>query len=123
MAGVNLNRSPLLHKESVHMVFRGEEFWAEDGCIFIENRSTGDCKTILPRDFALRAAALNAEAKRCFWQDQRDSLNDAVIKMREVYFAAKEQGDCGDAEVVRRKVRERRRATIITGTSSGSLWQ
>jgi len=112
---VDFNRSPCLTKEGKHYRFRDLEMWAEEGIVVIENQKDGNIDTVFRRDIALRAAALNLEAKRAYWQEQRDELNEAVIKMHEVWKDAKQQGDPQDPEVIRQKVRERRRAVLITG--------
>jgi len=115
MPTTNLNRSPVIIKEGKHHRIGSEEVWAEDGVIVCQNQNDGEVKTLFPRDFAFRAAAINASAKRAHWQVERDFLNDQVLKMHEVFKEAKRQGDVGDPAVIKSRVRERRRAILVTG--------
>lgn len=105
----------ILNQEGKHRTFKGLEFWAENGLIFIEDRIDGDFKVITCRDFALRARSINDECKREFYASDRKELQDCVLAMYECWKEAKNQGDPEDIEVARRKYRERRKAVLITG--------
>lgn len=107
--------SPILRKEGKHHKFMDLEFWAEDGLIFIEDRRDGDFKVITCKEFAHRADAINEEAKREYYADDRHRLNDCVLAMHEVWKEAKTQGDVTDVKIAMKKHKERRRATIVTG--------
>lgn len=104
-----------LIKEGKHHTFDDLEFWAEDGLIYIEDKRVGDFHVITCRDFALRAKAINDEAKRTYYICDRHKLNDCVLKMHETYQEAKSQGDPMDVEIAIKKHKERRKAAIITG--------
>jgi hypothetical protein len=102
-----------LRKEGKHFTHDQLEFWAEDGLIFIEDRRVGDFNIVSCYDFALRARALNKEAKRAKYQVDRDNLNDWVCKMHECWKEAKTQGDPMDPEIARQKYRERRKQAAL----------
>ncbi len=108
-------KSPVLRKEGRHYSFMDLEFWAEDGLIFIEDRRDGDFKVITCKEFVNRAKAINEEAKREFYPDDRAKLNNCVMAMHEVWKEAKSQGDAMDVNIAMKKHKERRRASIITG--------
>jgi hypothetical protein len=96
----------------------GLEFWAEDGLIFWEDQNTGEFCVVTPSDFKQRAIALWLEAKRADQGghiDQRDNLNDWVVKMHAAWKDAKDQGDPTDPKVALQKLKARRKASLITG--------
>jgi hypothetical protein len=105
----------LLRHEGKHYKHEDMEFWAEDGLIYIEDRREGDFNVVTCYDFAIRAKALNREAKRAKYQVDRDNLNEWVLKMHEAWKEAKSQGDPMDIEVAKQKYRERRKAVMVTG--------
>lgn len=105
----------VLRKEGKHKIFDNIEFWAEEGLIFIEDRSSGDCNVVTCKDFVKRAVVIHDEAKRAWFKDDRDRLNDCVINMYEVWKEAKTQGDPSDPKIALQKLKERRKVSLITG--------
>ncbi len=105
----------ILKKVGQHYNFQDLEFWAEDGLIFIEDRRQGDFNIVTCRDFVDRAKAINGEAKLSLYPSDVEQLQACVLKMHAAWKEAKEQGDPMDVEVAKRKYRERRRATMVTG--------
>jgi hypothetical protein len=106
----------ILRKEGKRFKHSDLEFWAEEGLIYMEDRRNGDFNVVTCRDFALRAAAINEEAKRAKYPSDAKDLNDWVLKMHECWKEAKTQGDPMDLEIAKRKYKERRKAVLITGS-------
>ena len=67
------------------------------------------------RDFALRAKALNEEAKRSFYPSDVHQIQDCVLMMHAAFKEAKTQGDPSDLEIARKKYKERRKVSMVTG--------
>jgi len=107
-------KSPVLHKEGKHYIFSDLEFWAEEGTICIMDRQNGEITAATTRDFAKRAEAINVEAKRVTIPDEKRALQECVLSMYAVWKEAKTQGDPTDPQVLRQKVKERKRAILVT---------
>lgn len=106
--------SPVLAKVGRRYSFDDIEFWAEEGTICIEHKDSGDCTVVYRQDFAKRAQCLNFEAKHPqTTPSDRVRLQNAVIDMHEAWTEAKNQGDPTDREVMRQKLRERKRAILV----------
>ncbi len=106
----------LRRKEGKHYKMDNLEFWAEEGVICCVDDRTGMYNAITCPDFAARALTLHIEAKRMDkWSDTRKNLFDCVMKMRDAWKEAKEQGDMTDLEVMKTRLKERKRAIMVTG--------
>jgi hypothetical protein len=111
----SLTRTPLLHQEGKHHRHEDLEFWAEEGIVCIIDHRNGDVNAVTCNDFKLRAACLNRAAKRATTTEEANDLYDWTLKMYEVWQNAKDQGDPSDPEVMKQKLRQRRRAVMVTG--------
>lgn len=107
--------SSLLRQEGKRYTFQELIFWAEDGLVYIEDKRDGDFNVVTCRDFVARAKAINEEAKLSLYPSDVQQLQDCVLKMHQAYKDAKNQGDPMDVEIAKRKYKERRKATMITG--------
>lgn len=104
-----------MRMEGPHYKHDDMEFWAEDGLIYMEDRRNGEFNVITCYDIAKRAKCLNDEAKRAYYQVDRDNLNDWVNKIHSAWKEAKAQGDPSDIKVALERYKERRKAVLITG--------
>lgn len=107
--------TPTIIKEGKHYTFDDLEYWAEDGVICIVDTRDGEYKAVTCLDFAKRAEAINEEARRATLPSDRLRLQNCVLDMHEAWKEAKSHGDPGDPEVVKQRIRERRRAIMVTG--------
>ncbi len=102
-------------KAGRHYKFQDLEFWAEDGLVYVEDRRNGDFNVITCRDFVQRAKAINEEAKLSLYPSDVEELQSCVLKMYQVYKDAKSQGDPMDVAIAKRKYKERRKVSMLTG--------
>jgi hypothetical protein len=113
-------QSPVLPKIGQRYKFKNLQFWAEEGVICIEDQEDGELTAVMCKEFAYRARAINEEAKITEDRDIRKMLFDGVLDMYEAFKDAKRQGDPSDPEVIRHRVRERRRAMLLTSAKAWS---
>lgn len=99
-------------------IFREQEFWAENGLIYIM-----DYRVQTPDDdrfsaasraeFAARAIAMNDQARGERYADERYQLCELVTDMCQAVKDAKKQGDPTDSEVAKKKAYENRKLIFV----------
>lgn len=109
------NTLPVCTKEGKHYQFDDIEFWAEDGIICIIDTRNGDTNAVTCKEFVKRASVINDEAARAANSSERRRLQDCVLNMHAAWKEAKTQGDPSDPEVLKRRLKERRRAILTPG--------
>jgi hypothetical protein len=107
--------STLLRKEGKHHTFDDLEFWAEDGIVCIVDTRDGSCNAVTRKDFVKRASAIYDESQRSKYASDKKKLQDLIISMHEVWKEANTQGDPADVNVVKHRLKESRKAILVTG--------
>jgi len=99
-------------------------FWAQGGCICIEDEAMdGDFKVVRRSDFAARIIAIraNLEKGRYRYVDDRIADENFIINGAAAVKEGRKQGDPFDPEVLRQKMLEWRNGKIILGNGSGGV--
>lgn len=106
----------LLRKEGPHYRHDNLEFWSEDGLVVWEDQNTGEFGVVTCADFKARAWALYKESQRPgLLASDEEHLKNWCTKMALCHDDAKTQGDPTDPAVLRQRVRERRKVSLVTG--------
>lgn len=96
-------------KEGKHYRFRNQEFWAQNGRVWIEDQRDGEFKSMTSAEFAARAIAFGRSLKEkwhCFYEDERTELSNCVQAMCACVKETFDQGDPHQEGVSRRVARD-----------------
>lgn len=99
-------------------------FWAQGGCICIEDEAMdGDFQVVSRAEFAARVITMraNLEKGRYKYPDERIEDENFVINGAKAVKEGKHQGDPFDPEVLQQKMFELRQGRILLGNGSGAV--
>lgn len=91
--------------------FRSQEFWAEDGWVCVEDQRTGEYRALPRAEAAATAIQFNNELPKIAYEDEREQLMRCIVNLAACVKEAKSQGDPTDAEISKKKAKERRRVS------------